>query len=124
MNKKIISIAGLIFALIFVGMAFLMWSNSQSILRQQFDHINSIRRTEVPFDSTLFDNRVVTADSIKNITKEIETNVTSGRLKIYEDKGSSISEINTDSLTAKQYRSMLHYNDNGGIDGIVITQVD
>lgn len=123
MDRKMVSIAGVIFSLAFIAVAFLMWSNSQSILRTQFDHINSIRRTEVPFDTTLFDNRVVTKRSIENLVAELNTSALNGGLKVYQGEGDSVTEINLSSLTGVQYRTELHYNDNGGIDGITVKEI-
>lgn len=131
MNKKIISIAGVLFALGFVGIFYMMWSNSQSVLRLEINAANSLYRTELPFDITLFDDRVVSGRSLKNIVEETNSSIMSNenqstdRLKLYQysDSGNHTLQGTSSIVHTKQYRTKIHHGINGVPDGFTFEEV-
>ena len=113
MNKKLISIAGIIFALVFVGIFIYIWVSSSNLIRLQSDNINQLYKSDAPFDTALFDNKVVTGQSLQNFLIDVDSTPLLRNYKIYING----SEADSFGLTV-QYRTYLHYNENGMIDGI------
>lgn len=115
MNKKIITIAGIIFALAFVSIFLVIWCNTNDVIKTQANAINELYAADAPFDVSLFDNQIVTGRTLKNFESDMEKNQFTRSFKIYD-----ISDnIGTSSIEDnKIYRTYLHENDNGVIDGI------
>lgn len=127
MSKKMISIAGLMFSLIFVGMLLMMWANSQSILRMEVESAGSVHSTQLPFDITLFDNRIVSKNSLLNIVEEVNSTpigrstVSTGKFKLYDAVTKAETSIAGDGPNT-QYLTKIHYNANEAPDGIEIVE--
>ena len=72
MNSKIIHVASITFALIFVALFLLLWARSSHILGMSVQEMNSLYSTDYAIDLSLFDGTVVTEATTKNLEKEIE----------------------------------------------------
>ena len=147
MNKKIISIASIIFAVIFVGIFIVVWGNTRSIIKQESDALNTVYATQYDFDISVFDNRVVTVDTIENLISNISQSGYSQSVKLkfykyngagteptligvednYKDYSSIISIVQgtigtIDANGNNQIRTSLSVtNTNGVVDGILLS---
>lgn len=145
MNKKIISIASIIFAVIFVAIFLVVWQRTQGLIKQEADTLNAVYSTEYDFDISMFENRVVTKDTIVNLATNIANSGYSQSIKLrfynYNSGtpsliGSDADYSNYDALANSilnnlnsidtnkngQIRtSLIAVNENGVIDGIVLS---
>lgn len=142
MDKKITTVAGISFALAFVAVFLIVWSTSQSIVHKEVQEMNSLYAADAPFDTSLFDNKVVTGQSIMNMASDMAMTSYTNSIRLfwydysaatdtytliggdksaYVDYTGLVSGALRGSIVAnKEYRTFLHYNDNGIVDGIAI----
>ena len=118
MNRKIIVIAGVVFATAFIGVFLFIWSSTKTVIGIQADEVNSLYASETAFDMSVFDNRLVSGRSILNLKEEIETDTTAYSLKLTNMPEISEADVN------KTYRATLSRNANGIIDGIEVELVE
>lgn len=147
MGKKIISIAGIAFAIVFVAVFIFVWSTSQSIIKGEASQINEMYYAEVPFDTNLFDNKVVSKESIINLAEDIGNTGFTRSTKLFFYTGTKeqdpqefgmlgdkseyasdylgfVSSTLRSNLTAKEYRVFMHKGLNDSVDGIAIQEIN
>lgn len=133
MGKKLVSIAGIIFAVVFVAVFLFIWSKSSNIFKTQMDSINSLYESELPFDMSLFNNRVVSGNTLNNFATDLGKSAytTTAKLSFYDSNDTlrlspddyidtEVSEFDANS----EYLVYYHDGDNGNIDGIVAEKVN
>ena len=116
MNKQLLTTASIIFAVVFVAIFIFMWSTSKSLITTSIDDINNLYNTSATFDTSLFDNTLVSGQTIKNLNAELENNKTTGDIKVNLKVGTDGNISNVD--VGKTYRSTLCYNENGVLNEI------
>lgn len=116
MNKQLLTTASIIFAVVFVAIFIFMWSTSKSLITTSIDDINNLYSTSTTFDTSLFDNTLVSGQTIKNLNAELENNKTTGAIKVNLKVGTDGNISNVD--VGKTYRSTLCYNENGVLNEI------
>jgi archaellum component FlaF (FlaF/FlaG flagellin family) len=72
-NQKILTIAGIIFALIFVGVFYVGWNSANQALRHTAEDLQSLYKAEAPFDVTLLYDRRVSGATIRNLVANVNT---------------------------------------------------
>lgn len=138
MDKKILEIAAIVFALGFVMVFLIIWRTSQSIVSSEVNELNSLYGTNVAFDSNLFDNKAMTGQSIINFIDELAngrylytklyvydkaTGQAIVRISDYANPGSALNLIKNKVESNSEYRTFLHYGESGAIDGIEILKI-
>lgn len=122
MNKQLLTTASIIFAVVFVAIFIFMWSTSKSLITTSIDDINSLYSTSTAFDTSLFDNTLVSGQTIKNLDAELKNNTSTGSIKVDlvvgADEGADSADVD------KSYRSKLCYNENGVLNKIEFIQED
>lgn len=116
MNKQLLTTASIIFAVVFVAIFIFMWSTSKSLITTSIDDINNLYNTSATFDTSLFDNTLVSGQTIKNLDTELENNKTTGAIKVNLKVGTDGNISNVD--VGKTYRSTLCYDENGVLNEI------
>lgn len=116
MNKQLLTTASIIFAVVFVAIFIFMWSTSKSLITNSIDDINNLYNTSATFDTSLFDNTLVSGQTIKNLDTELENNKTTGAIKVNLKVGTDGNISNVD--VGKTYRSTLCYDENGVLNEI------
>ncbi len=111
MNRKLMSIASIIFALAFVAIFLIIWMSANNIIKTQADEISSLYKADAPFDTSLFDDKLVSGATLKNFIEDMNSNTFTRGYKTYgitsyEDK--------------KVYRTTLHLNSTGAVDGLTV----
>ena len=112
MNRKIIVIAGVVFATVFIAVFLFIWTSTKVVIGTQADEMNSLYASETAFDMSVFDNRLVSGSSILNLEEELEADTTSYSLNLTDMPALSQSDA------TKTYRTTLKRNANGIIIGI------
>lgn len=128
MSKKLITIAGIVFALSFAVVFITIWMSTQAILNREASDRDSLFRADLPFDTSLFDNRVVTGESLINLLDDLTKsgNVYSAQLK-FKRKGTSrervINEmallIGTEFVIDREYRCQIVANSTNGVRNVL-----
>lgn len=130
MNKQLLTTASIIFAVVFVAIFIFMWSTSKSLITTSIDDINNLYSTSTTFDTSLFDNTLVSGQTIRNLAIEVQndkqsTGAINVELKVSNDGGNSWSESDDSNTNVdKSYRSKLCYNENGVLNKIEFIQED
>lgn len=117
MGEKMVHIAGLAFALVFVAIFAFMWGTGRDLLGMSTKEAQDLYTTGYSFDVSVFDGTLVTGRSMKNLQVELDAigNANSFKVDI---------EPTVDSLEDKKvYRSILEYNANGLIESIRLEAV-
>lgn len=114
-DKKILAIIGIIISIVFVGLFISIWNNSSNIIANQAREVNNLYKAEVAFDISLFDNKLVSGNSVINLREHMNNIGYTHSLNIKIEP----SVIDSD----KTYRSKLEYNTNGLIEKIVFEEV-
>lgn len=114
-DKKILVVMGIIISIVFVGLYISIWNNSREIISNQADDINRLYKAEVAFDISLFDNKLVSGNSVINLKEHMNRIGYTHSLNIKIEP----STIDGD----KTYRSNLEYNKNGLIEKIILEEV-
>lgn len=110
MDKKLVSIVSIIMAIVFVGVFIIAWNISKDIIGIEYDSVKELYNSDVAFDISLYDNKLVSGASVINLKEELDSIGYTNSLKI---------EINPSSVDAnKTYYSTLGYNINGLVDSI------
>lgn len=128
MNRQILTVVGIIFAVTFVALFIGIWGTSQRLIATSIDDINELYEAETTFDVSLFDGTLVSGKTINNLYNEIEDRkasyALSVTLKLKDNSGSesnySLGAVNEDAT----YRSTLRTNDNESLAYIVFEEVD
>lgn len=144
MNNKLLSIASIIFAIIFVAIFMVVWGNTRDIIQTEANEMDALYASEYDFDIATFNDRVVSNDTLVNLAYNIADSgySQSVKLKFYEDDGVSQKLIGNDatynnySKVPDELRSALERidsddndqvrvtltatNENGVIDGLLI----
>lgn len=116
MNKKIITIAGIVFSIIFVAVFIFVWSTSKNVISMEAENLNALYRAEVAFDISLFDNKLVSGQSVKNLQADMDKTGYTHSLNIKLEPSASSLNAN------KTYRSTLVFNTNGTLSKITFTE--
>lgn len=110
MDKKLVSIVSIVMAIVFVGVFIVVWDISKDIIGLQQESIKELYRSDVAFDISLYDNKLVSGSSIINLKAELNSIGYTNSLDI---------EINTSTVdSSKTYYSTLGYNENGVLESI------
>lgn len=115
MDRKIITVIGIVIAVAFAGLYISIWNSSSSLIGVQADSVNQLYRAEVAFDISLFDDKLVSGNSVINLKEHINRIGYTHSLDIDIEP----SSVEPD----KTYRSTLEYNENGLIERIVLEEV-
>lgn len=129
MNNKILSIASIIFAIIFVAIFMVVWGNTRDIIQTEANEMDALYASEYDFDIAIFNDRVVSTDTLVNLAYNIANSgySQSVKLKFYEDKGGTQALIGNDatynnySAVPDELRSALERIDSDGNDQVRVT---
>lgn len=145
MNNKLLSIASIIFAIIFVAIFMVVWGNTRDIIQTEANEMDALYASEYDFDIATFNDRVVSNDTLVNLAYNIANSgySQSVKLKFYEDTstgpeliGNSATYDNYSDSVANELKLALESidsdknnqvrvtltatNKNGVIDGLLI----
>lgn len=116
MGEKMIQIAGLVFALVFVAVFAFLWGTGSDLLSLSTQEAQDLYNTGYSFDTSMYDNTLVTGRTMKNLQKELDALGYSNSFKVTITPSAA-------SLQEKAvYRSTLQYNNNGVISGIKLVK--
>lgn len=126
MNNKLLSIASIIFAIIFVAIFMVVWGNTRDIIQTEANEMDTLYASEYDFDITTFNDRVVSNDTLVNLAYNIADSgySQSVKLKFYEDNGGTQALIGNDatynnySAVPSELRSALERIDSDGNDQV------
>ena len=129
MNNKLLSIASIIFAIIFVAIFMVVWGNTRDIIQTEANEMDALYASEYDFDIATFNDRVVSNDTLVNLAYNIADSgySQSVKLKFYEDNGGSQVLIGNDatynnySAVPDKLRSALERIDSDGNDQVRVT---
>ena len=129
MNNKLLSIASIIFAIIFVAIFMVVWGNTRDIIQTEANEMDAIYASEYDFDIATFNDRVVSNDTLVNLAYNIADSgySQSVKLKFYEDNGGTQALIGNDatynnySAVPDELRSALERIDSDGNDQVRVT---
>lgn len=129
MNNKILSIASIIFAIIFVAIFMVVWGNTRDIIQTEANEMDTLYASEYDFDIAIFNDRVVSNDTLVNLAYNIADSgySQSVKLKFYEDNGGTQALIGNDatynnySAVPSELRSALEHIDSDGNDQVRVT---
>lgn len=129
MNNKLLSIASIIFAIIFVAIFMVVWGNTRDIIQTEANEMDALYASEYDFDIATFNDRVVSNDTLVNLAYNIADSgySQSVKLKFYEDNGGSQALIGNDatynnySAVPDKLRSALERIDSDGNDQVRVT---
>lgn len=129
MNNKLLSIASIIFAIIFVAIFMVVWGNTRDIIQTEANEMDALYASEYDFDIATFNDRVVSNDTLVNLAYNIANSgySQSVKLKFYEDNGRSQKLIGNDatynnySAVPDELRSDLERIDSDGNDQVRVT---
>lgn len=129
MNNKLLSIASIIFAIIFVAIFMVVWGNTRDIIQTEANEMNALYASEYDFDIATFNDRVVSNDTLVNLAYNIADSgySQSVKLKFYEDNGGTQALIGNDatynnySAVPDKLRSALERIDSDGNDQVRVT---
>lgn len=129
MNNKLLSIASIIFAIIFVAIFMVVWGNTRDIIQTEANEMDAIYASEYDFDIATFNDRVVSNDTLVNLAYNIADSgySQSVKLKFYEDTGGTQALIGNDatynnySAVPNELMSALERIDSDGNDQVRVT---
>lgn len=129
MNNKLLSIASIIFAIIFVAIFMVVWGNTRDIIQTEANEMDTLYASEYDFDIATFNDRVVSNDTLVNLAYNIANSgySQSVKLKFYEEDGESQKLIGNDatynnySAVPDKLRSALERIDSDGNDQVRVT---
>ena len=129
MNNKLLSIASIIFAIIFVAIFMVVWGNTRDIIQTEANEIDTLYASEYDFDIATFNDRVVSNDTLVNLAYNIADSgySQSVKLKFYEDNGGTQALIGNDatynnySNVPNELMSALERIDSDGNDQVRVT---
>lgn len=129
MNNKLLSIASIIFAIIFVAIFMVVWGNTRDIIQTEANEMDALYASEYDFDIATFNDRVVSNDTLVNLAYNIADSgySQSVKLKFYEDNGGTQALIGNDatynnySAVPSELRSALERIDSDGNDQVRVT---
>lgn len=120
MDKKIISIAGIVFSIVFVAVFLFVWSSSNTVISMSVEGINELYRAESAFDISLFDDKLVSGQTMKNLQEDMDRTGYTSSLNVKIEPAANTLDSN------KTYRSTLYISDtgNGSVEKITLTVVN
>ena len=129
MNNKLLSIASIIFAIIFVAIFMVVWGNTRDIIQTEANEMDALYASEYDFDIATFNDRVVSNDTLVNLAYNIANSgySQSVKLKFYEDNSGSQKLIGNDatynnySAVPDELRKALERIDSDGNDQVRVT---
>lgn len=129
MNNKLLSIASIIFAIIFVAIFMVVWGNTRDIIQTEANEMDALYASEYDFDIATFNDRVVSNDTLVNLAYNIANSgySQSVKLKFYEVDGGSQKLIgnaatyNNYSAVPNELMSALERIDSDGNDQVRVT---
>ena len=129
MNNKLLSIASIIFAIIFVAIFMVVWGNTRDIIQTEANEMDALYASEYDFDIATFNDRVVSNDTLVNLAYNIADSgySQSVKLKFYEDASTGPELIGNDatynnySAVPSELRSALERIDSDGNDQVRVT---
>lgn len=129
MNNKLLSIASIIFAIIFVAIFMVVWGNTRDIIQTEANEMDALYASEYDFDIATFNDRVVSTDTLVNLAYNIADSgySQSVKLKFYEDNGGTQALIGNDatynnySAVPSELRLALERIDSDGNDQVRVT---
>mgnify|MGYP000602244094 FL=1 len=129
MNNKLLSIASIIFAIIFVAIFMVVWGNTRDIIQTEANEMDALYASKYDFDIATFNDRVVSNDTLVNLAYNIADSgySQSVKLKFYEDNGGSQVLIGNDatynnySAVPNELMSALERIDSDGNDQVRVT---
>lgn len=129
MNNKLLSIASIIFAIIFVAIFMVVWGNTRDIIQTEANEMDALYASEYDFDIATFNDRVVSNDTLVNLAYNIADSgySQSVKLKFYEDNGGTQALIGNDatynnySAVPSELRLALERIDSDGNDQVRVT---
>lgn len=129
MNNKLLSIASIIFAIIFVAIFMVVWGNTRDIIQTEANEMDALYASEYDFDIATFNDRVVSNDTLVNLAYNIANSgySQSVKLKFYEDNGGTQALIGNDatynnySAVPSELRLALERIDSDGNDQVRVT---
>lgn len=129
MNNKLLSIASIIFAIIFVAIFMVVWGNTRDIIQTEANEMDALYASEYDFDIATFNDRVVSTDTLVNLAYNIADSgySQSVKLKFYEDASTGPELIGNDatynnySAVPSELRSALERIDSDGNDQVRVT---
>lgn len=129
MNNKLLSIASIIFAIIFVAIFMVVWGNTRDIIQTEANEMDTLYASEYDFDIATFNDRVVSNDTLVNLAYNIANSgySQSVKLKFYEDNGGTQALIGNDatynnySAVPNELMSALERIDSDGNDQVRVT---
>lgn len=129
MNNKLLSIASIIFAIIFVAIFMVVWGNTRDIIQTEANEMDALYASEYDFDIATFNDRVVSNDTLVNLAYNIANSgySQSVKLKFYEGNGESKKLIGNDatynnySAVPDELRLALERIDSDGNDQVRVT---
>lgn len=129
MNNKLLSIASIIFAIIFVAIFMVVWGNTRDIIQTEANEMDALYASEYDFDIATFNDRVVSNDTLVNLAYNIANSgySQSVKLKFYEDNGGTQALIGNDatynnySAVPNELMSALERIDSDGNNQVRVT---
>lgn len=129
MNNKLLSIASIIFAIIFVAIFMVVWGNTRDIIQTEANEMDALYASEYDFDIATFNDRVVSNDTLVNLAYNIADSgySQSVKLRFYEDNGGTQALIGNDatynnySAVPSELRSALERIDSDGNNQVRVT---
>lgn len=129
MNNKLLSIASIIFAIIFVAIFMVVWGNTRDIIQTEANEMDALYASEYDFDIATFNDRVVSNDTLVNLAYNIANSgySQSVKLKFYEDNGGAqalignVATYNNYSAVPNELMSALERIDSDGNDQVRVT---
>lgn len=129
MNNKLLSIASIIFAIIFVAIFMVVWGNTRDIIQTEANEMDTLYASEYDFDIATFNDRVVSNDTLVNLAYNIANSgySQSVKLKFYEDNGGTQALIGNDatynnySAVPNELMSALERIDSDGNNQVRVT---
>lgn len=129
MNNKLLSIASIIFAIIFVAIFMVVWGNTRDIIQTEANEMDALYASEYDFDIATFNDRVVSNDTLVNLAYNIADSgySQSVKLKFYEDTSTGPEPIgnsatyNNYSAVPSELKSALERIDSDGNDQVRVT---
>lgn len=129
MNNKLLSIASIIFAIIFVAIFMVVWGNTRDIIQTEANEMDALYASEYDFDIATFNDRVVSNDTLVNLAYNIANSgySQSVKLKFYEGNGGTQALIGNDatynnySAVPSELRLALERIDSDGNDQVRVT---
>lgn len=129
MNNKLLSIASIIFAIIFVAIFMVVWGNTRDIIQTEANEMDALYASEYDFDIATFNDRVVSNNTLVNLAYNIADSgySQSVKLKFYEDTSTGPELIGNDatynnySAVPDELRSALERIDSDGNDQVRVT---